>query len=72
MTRIIHGTGIFQHIWLFFYGKCSEIYHTWMVWVIAWEDTNVARCLVAVQAINRVVIKEKGTGLVAKENHLGK
>ena len=29
----IHGTGgVFTYIWLIFYGKCMEIYHTWMVW----------------------------------------
>ena len=24
--------GIFTYIWWIFYGKCTEIYHTWIVW----------------------------------------
>ena len=27
-------TGIFTYMkWLIFYGRCSEIYHTWILWV---------------------------------------
>ena len=26
--------GIFTYIWLIFYGKCTEVYHAWMIWVM--------------------------------------
>ena len=32
--------GIFTHIWLIFYGKCRQIYHTWMVW----DMSGIQRC----------------------------
>ena len=32
--------GIFTHVWLIFYGKCRQIYHTWMVW----DMSGIQRC----------------------------
>ena len=35
ITLSMHGTGKYKATWLVeFYGKCRDIYHTWILWVI--------------------------------------
>ena len=44
ITHRIHGTGIFTYMDGWFYGKCREIYHTWIPWVMVHGDRQKLQC----------------------------
>ena len=43
-THTIHVWYIYLHL-VDFYGKCSEIYHTWIVWDIIWIIVDIGLML---------------------------